>query len=64
MQSGGREAFQRFAQQLQRGRVPSGGGFPGGGGQAAIGGIGVTVALIGGAYLLSNSLFNGDDDSS
>ncbi|KAF8327262.1 band 7 family-domain-containing protein [Cantharellus anzutake] len=61
MQGGGREAFQRFAQQLQRSRYAAagGGGFPGGS-QGAIGGVGVTVALIGGAYLLNNSLFNVD----
>ncbi|SRR5258707_14317527 len=63
MQGSGREAFQRFAQQLQRSRVATGGGFPGGS-QGAIGGVGVTVALIGGALLLNNALFNGNDDPS
>lgn len=58
----GREAFQRFAQQLtQQTRAKAGGGGGGGGGPTggqALGGIGL-FAVIGGGLLLNSSLFNG-----
>lgn len=57
----GREAFQRFAQQLtQQSRARGGGGGGGGpsGGQVWGGGLGL-FTIIGGGLLLNSSLFNG-----
>jgi len=57
----GREAFQRFAQQLQqssRVRGAGGGGGSGGSGPLPWGGAGL-LALVGGGLLLNSALFNG-----
>jgi len=58
----GREAFQRFAQQLQqssRVRGAGGGGGSGGSGPLPWGGAGL-LALVGGGLLLNSALFNVD----
>lgn len=57
----GREAFQRFAQQLtQQTRARAGGAGGGGGpsGGQALGGVGL-LAVIGGGLLINSSLYNG-----
>ena len=55
----GREAFQKFAQQLQQSsRARAGGGGAGGSGPLPWGGAGL-LALVGGGLLLNSALFNG-----
>lgn len=60
----GKEAFARFAQQLNASRARAGGGGGGGrggipGGASGLAGIGGAVALVAGGLLLNNAIFNG-----
>lgn len=54
-----RQNFEEIQRQLQKRSRQFGGGMPGGGGPKALGGLVGFVLLGGGAFVLSNSLFNG-----